>query len=268
VQDSSLTLRTVLDPRPPAQANASPLPGAVHIPLAELPRRVHELPPADVELPIAGPPALVADVIVWLAAGGRRARPARPDELADAARPTGPGRLWRPNPLLEVCLPQLRGRTALDVGCGTGRDAVFLASCGWHVTAVDVLPDAVARGRDLASRYTGRLAPITWQAADAACPTWQATPHDLVLALRLADERILVRLADWVAPGGSVLCETFTPMHHARHGRPAHALAAAALRDRVLGADAGAAWHVHRCEEAWRGLRHTAWLWAQRRSNG
>ena len=268
MHDSTLALRTVLDPRPSAAADAAPLPGAVHIPLTELPRRVHELPPADVELPIAGPPALVAEVTAWLAAGGRRARPARPDELANAARPGGPGRLWRPNPLLEACGSQLHGQTALDVGCGTGRDAVYLASCGWQVTAVDVLPDAVARGRDLASRYAGRLAPIMWQAADAACPTWRTAPHDLVVALRLSDERVLARLADWVAPGGSVLCETFTPTHRARHGRPAHALAAAALCDGVLGADAGAAWHVHRCEEAWRGLRHTAWLWAQRRSNG
>jgi SAM-dependent methyltransferase len=36
---------------------------------------------------------------------------------------------------------------ALDVGCGTGRDAVYLAQRGWAVTAVDGVPQALDAGR-------------------------------------------------------------------------------------------------------------------------
>jgi SAM-dependent methyltransferase len=36
---------------------------------------------------------------------------------------------------------------ALDLGCGTGRDAVHLASRGWTVTAVDAVPQALDAAR-------------------------------------------------------------------------------------------------------------------------
>lgn len=50
--------------------------------------------------------------------------------------------LWRP--LFEGPDALEAGR-ALDVGCGSGRDAVHLASHGWQVTAIDVVDKALAR---------------------------------------------------------------------------------------------------------------------------
>jgi SAM-dependent methyltransferase len=41
--------------------------------------------------------------------------------------------------------------TALDLGCGTGRHAVYLASRGWKVTGVDLVPRALAAARDRAT---------------------------------------------------------------------------------------------------------------------
>jgi SAM-dependent methyltransferase len=40
---------------------------------------------------------------------------------------------------------------ALDVGCGTGRDAVFLAKRGWKVTGIDGVPQAIESARNRAS---------------------------------------------------------------------------------------------------------------------
>ncbi|KOG87623.1 SAM-dependent methyltransferase, partial [Streptomyces varsoviensis] len=43
-----------------------------------------------------------------------------------------------PNPVLVAEAAGLRPGQALDVGCGEGADAVWLARRGWRVTAVDV----------------------------------------------------------------------------------------------------------------------------------
>ena len=52
---------------------------------------------------------------------------------------------------------------ALDVGCGTGRDAVYLAQQGWAVTAVDGVPQALAAARQ---RAEAAGADVNWVQGD------------------------------------------------------------------------------------------------------
>jgi SAM-dependent methyltransferase len=53
-----------------------------------------------------------------------------------------------PQPVVELAeeLAASPGQ-ALDVGCGTGRDAVYLSGRGWMVTGVDSVPRAIERAR-------------------------------------------------------------------------------------------------------------------------
>jgi len=53
-----------------------------------------------------------------------------------------PGRV---NPVLAEIAADLAPGTALDLGCGAGGDALWLASRGWQVTAVDISANAVRR---------------------------------------------------------------------------------------------------------------------------
>jgi SAM-dependent methyltransferase len=57
------------------------------------------------------------------------------------------GQRWsgRPNQRLVEVAGDLPPGRALDLGCGEGGDAVWLARRGWAVTAVDVSPTALAR---------------------------------------------------------------------------------------------------------------------------
>ncbi len=66
-----------------------------------------------------------------------------------------PHHLWRPCDILDDVLAAAGTRTgsALDVGCGSGRDTVYLASRGWHVVGLDNLAAALERARQLAGRF-------------------------------------------------------------------------------------------------------------------
>ena len=54
---------------------------------------------------------------------------------------------------------------ALDVGCGSGEDAVNLAKRGWQVTGVDIVPSAVARAEH---RATEAGVEVRWVVGDVS----------------------------------------------------------------------------------------------------
>ncbi|GAB98278.1 SAM-dependent methyltransferase [Kineosphaera limosa] len=112
---------------------------------------------------------------------------------------------------------------ALDVGCGEGADAVWLAQQGWHVTALDVAESALARGRALAKAVG---VDITWLHAGLLEADLPAGGFDLVSAQypalrRTPDNDAERRLVDLVAPGGTLLVvhhDVSDPSHALAHG--------------------------------------------------
>ncbi|MFT3660240.1 MAG: bifunctional NAD(P)/FAD-dependent oxidoreductase/class I SAM-dependent methyltransferase [Gordonia sp. (in: high G+C Gram-positive bacteria)] len=102
--------------------------------------------------------------------------------------------------------------TALDLGCGEGGDAVWLAERGWRVTAVDISQTAVTRGAEGAEQH-GVADRIDWVAADLA--TWEpSSSFDLVTtsflhsSIELPRADILRRAGERVNPGGHLLIVT------------------------------------------------------------
>jgi SAM-dependent methyltransferase len=96
--------------------------------------------------------------------------------------------------------------TAVDLGCGEGRNAMWLASRGWHTTGVDF---SAAGIEVAAARAAERNFTVQWEVADAT--TWQAhSPVDLVVCayLQLPEQQLrqaLARAAEALAPGGRLL---------------------------------------------------------------
>ena len=126
-----------------------------------------------------------------------------------ASRPA----LWsgEPNAYLVEEVATLAPSTALDVGCGEGGDAIWLAANGWTVTAVDISSVALERARAHADQSGAQVVDrIEWVHANLA--EWEppVSAFDLVSAqyvhLRGPLRRVvLARLAASVAPGGALL---------------------------------------------------------------
>jgi SAM-dependent methyltransferase len=120
-------------------------------------------------------------------------------------------RVWsgRVNARLAEVVAQLSGSRALDLGCGEGADAIWLAEHGWNVVAVDVSTTALARAAEDAGAR-GVLSRIDFQAHDLE-RTFPEGAFDLVSAqffqtpLEMDRTAVLRRAAGAVAPGGTLL---------------------------------------------------------------
>lgn len=115
-----------------------------------------------------------------------------------------------PQPSLQVAAyakhAPFPGR-ALDLACGSGRDAVYLALAGYAVEAIDVLPDALERARDLARRSGVHIETI--QQDLRRSPVLPAERYDLVAVVRFLHRPLLPAMRRAVAPGGFVVYEAF-----------------------------------------------------------
>lgn len=113
-----------------------------------------------------------------------------------------------PNRWVEQEVAGLRPGNALDLACGEGRNAIWLARNSWRVTAVDFSAVAIGKGKQLEERELEKPS-IAWMVADATAFT-AAEPVDLALLCYLqlpaGERRAAVRhAARALAPGGVLL---------------------------------------------------------------
>lgn len=115
--------------------------------------------------------------------------------------------LWavRPNRFLVAEVAELEPGRALDLACGEGQNAIWLATLGWDVTGVDFSEVAIAKARSRAERDGVR---VEFTCADLLEVEPAVGAFDLVLVLYLhisADGRrqVLANAAAALAPGGT-----------------------------------------------------------------
>ncbi|WP_250003784.1 bifunctional 2-polyprenyl-6-hydroxyphenol methylase/3-demethylubiquinol 3-O-methyltransferase UbiG [Actinoplanes sp. M2I2] len=146
------------------------------------------------------------------------------DEQAWDARYSENDRIWSgdANVVLVREVGDLPAGRALDLGCGEGGDAIWLARRGWQVTAVDISGVALARAQKHASEAG---VTVDWQKRDLLTD-FPEGEFDLVSAQflhfwgRFDREGILRRAAAAVAPGGILLIEGHLdtgPVRRAEH---------------------------------------------------
>jgi SAM-dependent methyltransferase len=111
------------------------------------------------------------------------------------------------SPVVLAALEDLEPGRALDLGCGSGRHAVWLAERGWQVTAVDFSPEALRQAGERAAEVG---VAVDWIEADLVTYEPPGAAFDLVLLAYLhvpVDERraILAKAEAAVAEGGTLL---------------------------------------------------------------
>ncbi|HUO40666.1 MAG TPA: class I SAM-dependent methyltransferase, partial [Mycobacterium sp.] len=119
-------------------------------------------------------------------------------------------RVWsgRVNIRLAELVEAMTPGRALDLGCGEGADAIWLAEHGWHVTAVDISQTALDRAADAVARNLADR--IDFQRRDLT-ESFPAGVFDLVSAqflhstVPLDRARLLRRAADVVARRGTLV---------------------------------------------------------------
>jgi SAM-dependent methyltransferase len=161
-----------------------------------------------------------------------------------------------PNPYLARETSALAPGTALDAGCGAGAEAIWLASHGWQVTAVDISSEALTRAAERATA-SGASERLRWVEADVS--VWDpGTRFDLVTTHyahpAMPQLEFYDRIAGWVAPGGTLLIVGHLHTHSgggSGHHPPAEASATASAITARLDETA---WEVVTAEECRRTL--------------
>ena len=257
----------LLDLRPSPDFARVALWGSTSVPAAQLPERWLELPPRERPFALLVPegaplalPTKSGSTHKWDLTDIFESSPA----LWEAAEALGllyaPGPadlgtpLWRPCPLLTENLPEIERRAnlsdgthsnrrleCLDVGCGAGRDSVYLASRGHGVRALDVRQARLERLKAFSER-NGCAGNVSCEKVDlrdleAAAGALQARDFDLAVVVRFLHRPLLAQLAAKLKPGGCIVCEHFLAGSEAVGGpsRPEDRLEPGELRTRFSG---------------------------------
>ncbi|MCL4434355.1 MAG: class I SAM-dependent methyltransferase [Actinobacteria bacterium] len=114
---------------------------------------------------------------------------------------------WEPNQLLVQEVEGMDPGRSLDMACGEGRNAIWLASQGWQSTGVDFSQEGLKKGKQLA---TEKGLSVDWIAADLR--EWQPpeSAYDLIVSLYVHMPppdltRVHKKAIKALAPGGTIL---------------------------------------------------------------
>lgn len=88
---------------------------------------------------------------------------------------------------------------ALDVACGGGVTAVWLAQHGLTTTGIDISPIAIEQARELARR---NAVEVTFDTVDLDAGLPPGPAADVVVCLRFRDARLDRAIVERLAPGG------------------------------------------------------------------
>ena len=117
--------------------------------------------------------------------------------------------------------PKARRPKALDLACGAGRNAVYLAERGWDVTACDISLEGLRKARDLARERGVRLNVFCQDLETVQLPV---AYFNLILCFFYLQRELFPQIKAALRPQGFLVYKTYTTDQLRFPGRPRHPL--------------------------------------------
>lgn len=200
--------------------------GAISIPAPELFARMHELPmrseplivwvddstQVEAQAFLMAKDYTITQLLHWTSTTATLLQ--RQNQLeTGAAKIT----LWKPAPLIErfvtEFMPKLNitGGNGLDIGCGAGRDLVYLAKHGWIMTGIDHLSGALQRTQELAVHNQVSVSTLAMdlETDENLLSTLPKYSFDLIYGVRYLHRPLFPTIQQLLKPQGIFLYQTF-----------------------------------------------------------
>jgi len=154
-----------------------------------------------------------------------------------------------PMPWIEELIDAVEEARALDLACGTGRNALALAQKGWRVKGVEISPVALQILTE-AARETGLQNRIDTKLIDLEHFTPAPGSYGLILMCNYLDRELIRRTIPALHSGGLYLVETYMehPDNEKKEANPDYLLRPGELRE-IFAPKKG--WEILRYEEFW-----------------
>ena len=107
-----------------------------------------------------------------------------------------------PSAIVKKYATLARGKKALDIAAGNGRNAIFLADQGFRVDAIDIADAGL-------SLFSGQHRHIHTICADLDTYDIRANHYNLIVNIKYLNRRLFPYLKAGLVPGGVLIFETF-----------------------------------------------------------
>lgn len=218
----------VLDLRTASEYQAGHLQNSTWLTWQALPESLNELPALPAKLFLVGDKEEIEAATLFLDGKGYEVNGSLVIESSEAMLSWSkqlPGlvvlgkeskNLWSPSPLVKEFVEQLdfdakaiKPRpTALDLGCGGGRDSVFLARHGWQVTGIDQEARVLKRAKQLATKSGASVKFKCCDLKKSGC--FPEGRFDLVTVVRYLNRDLFSQIDAAITPGGYLVYQTFS----------------------------------------------------------
>ena len=114
----------------------------------------------------------------------------------------------KPSQNLEENIKHCRGTKALDLACGSGRNSIFLAECGFEVDAVDIA-EAAIKALDADAKAKKLHSKINACKVDLDTHNIKENYYDLIVMANFLDRAVLASAMRALKKDGLLFVETY-----------------------------------------------------------